>query len=975
MTTYSSAALLLYFLQLTTYAEASLYASDKLNVHLVPHTHDDTGWQVTVDQYYYQSVQYILDTVVEELARNPDRRFIYVEIAFFERWWWEQDNETKSRVKALVENGQLEFINGGWCMNDEGGTHYVAIVDQMTEGFLFLDSQFGQRARPRIGWHIDPFGHSNGQASLFAQMAFDGFFFSRDDYQDIQNRANNSTLELVWRASQSLGSELDLFTGITWHGYGPPRGFCFDSKCNDIPIQDDTTLEDFNVESMLATFHNVTYDQSKSYVGGHIMLTMGSDFQYTNALRWYKNLDKLIEYGNANDTLKLNLLYSTPSQYLQAKYDLNTTWTLKTDDFLPLSSDPWSYWSGFYTSRPALKYYSRWGSNFLQVCKQLEVIVGPFDHMSSQELRRSVGVLQHHDAITGTEKQAVADDYAFRISNGSKECEDIVGHALASLMSKSPSPPPINFCFLRNVSVCAHTENSSSFVVIVYNPLGRHNTWTIWLPISANMATVLGSDMKEVSSDILPVDNRTAAIRGNRGSAQYNLMFQATAPPLGFSTYFVHTAQVDHMDYRNNMSELLQDKAVDFTIENKHIRLTFDSASGLLKTVENQIHNVSIGVQQELRWYNASAGNNVNSSRASGAYVFRPNSSETYQIATAGKVKYEVIKKGQVQEVRQTFADWATQVIRLYEGADYAEFEYTVGPIPYQDGLGKEIISIFKSDLMTDREYYTDANGREMQKRVRNHRDTFKINLTEPVSSNYYPVNSRIGIVDNDRKIQLTVLTDRSQGGSSLQDGAVELMVHRRLLHDDNLGVGEPLNETGLDGKGLVIRGSHYLQVAPIQFAGRLHRDLGERIFAVPQVGIAQTSDTPQQWADKYTLTYSGLNHELDPNIHLMTLQNVDGDAIIRVENQYAVGEDTQLSTNATVPPLKKLFKAFTVSNYNEMTLGANLPKKEERRLHFRINDMPQSHHQPPRVAVDADEPIELRPMEIRTFMAKLTRE
>ena len=94
----------------------------------VPHTHDDVGWQKTIDQYYYGSnrtiqagaVQYILDTSMAALEQNPQRTFTYVEMAFFKRWWDEQDETTKTMVKGLVREKRLEFTHGGWCMNDEG---------------------------------------------------------------------------------------------------------------------------------------------------------------------------------------------------------------------------------------------------------------------------------------------------------------------------------------------------------------------------------------------------------------------------------------------------------------------------------------------------------------------------------------------------------------------------------------------------------------------------------------------------------------------------------------------------------------------------------------------------------------------------------------------------------------------------------------------------------------------------------------
>ena len=62
------------------------------------------------------------------------------------------------------------------------------------------------------------------------------------------------------------------------------------------------------------------------------------------------------------------------------------------------------------------------------------------------------------------------------------------------------------------------------------------------------------------------------------------------------------------------------------------------------------------------------------------------------------------------------------------------------------------------------------------------------------------------------------VVVDRSQGVASLRDGEIETMVHRRVLRDDGLGVGEALNETRCgcrrcDCEGLTARGTHLLGV------------------------------------------------------------------------------------------------------------------------------------------------------------------
>jgi lysosomal alpha-mannosidase len=117
------------------------------------------------------------------------------------------------------------------------------------------------------------------------------------------------------------------------------------------------------------------------------------------------------------------------------------------------------------------------------------------------------------------------------------------------------------------------------------------------------------------------------------------------------------------------------------------------------------------------------------------------------------------IKAENVQTAVIVFNDWASQEISLYDDGEAVEVEWTVGPIPVNDNIGKEIILRYDTDIESQSKYYTDANGREVLERIRDYRPTWNYTIDEPVSGNYYPINSRIWINEENR--QFTVLTGK----------------------------------------------------------------------------------------------------------------------------------------------------------------------------------------------------------------------
>lgn len=57
----------------------------------------------------------------------------------------------------------------------------------------------------------------------------------------------------------------------------------------------------------------------------------------------------------------------------------------------------------------------------IQAARQLEFLRGRSESANTDSLGDALAIAQHHDAVTGTEKQHVANDYAKRLAIGYKE--------------------------------------------------------------------------------------------------------------------------------------------------------------------------------------------------------------------------------------------------------------------------------------------------------------------------------------------------------------------------------------------------------------------------------------------------------------------------------------------------------------------------------------------------------------------------
>ncbi|CAH0730852.1 unnamed protein product, partial [Brenthis ino] len=967
------------------------------NVHIVPHSHAELGYMKTFDDYY-----------------TGFHRMVY----------------------ELIRQGRLVFVGGGWGMVDEATTYYQAVIDSYTFSLRKLNSTFLSCARPLVAWQADSFGHSREHASLIAQMGFDALFINPISFDDEMIRMERKALEFLWRGSDDLGPETDIYTHKLFDGYWSPPGFCFGSLCSDpLLITSDSVFK--NAEERANVFIDaIRYRQAPYYNTRQVMVVLGQRMGYFNARIWYENIDKLIFYVNERtyrENLKINLMYSNPSCYLNAVQGENPILETKQDDFFPFAYNKYSYASGMFTSRPIFKYFVREANIYLQIAKQLQVLANLKNKEEVlEELKWIVGVVQDHNIITGAMRPYAASYYSEKLHSAIEQAIPLIGESFNKLR-KTESPAVYHRCSF-NTSSCQHTKGNA-FNIVVYNPLAWSVNTSIRLPIFNKDYDVFDSTDTKIRAVIMKTSDHVLKIP-NRHTTEYELVYIAKVPPLGFTSYKViakrrkrsfikktnenqqktnFIRQVNNnrsiFDDYDDFDETTAENKIDFgnvsrddVINDNSNVVTSRSkttATALYSTTEVEVTSVqdttavenlnnskvnfnwfveeaeekeSVGEKQTNHKYyyeesndtfirneyiqinldeyrkistmNLSNGINTtldiqyyyyisdvpekNSTKIDpGAYIFRSNDSNPVPIIDY--INTRIYKSDVVEEIHCKYSDFASFVVKLYSESPVLEVDWVLGPVPADDGLGKEVFLRYTTNLNNDGVFYTDANGRQMIKRIQNTRATYEPHNLDPIAGNMYPVTSRIYMEDLNKNLRFSIFNDRSQGGASILEGSIDLFVLRRIFTDDSK-VQSYMNETEY-GKGLIVRGTHYLYLTKANFKqNRLfEKKISKEIELKSQIFVSLNNDKAGN------KTFTGLKSKLPFGVHLLSLEKTDDGLLVRLEN-YLEKVDV-LRKNIKRVYLKDLFFNIQIINAVETTLGGHILKKDWTPIKWQKNE------------------------------------
>uniref|UniRef100_A0A8D0E672 mannosyl-oligosaccharide 1,3-1,6-alpha-mannosidase n=1 Tax=Salvator merianae TaxID=96440 RepID=A0A8D0E672_SALMN len=615
-----------------------------LQVFVVPHSHNDPGWIKTFDKYYVDQTQHILNSMVVKLQEDPRRRFIWSEISFFSKWWDNISTQKQAAVRRLVGNGQLEMVTGGWVMPDEANSHYFAMIDQLIEGHQWLERNIG--VMPRSGWAVDPFGHSATMPYLLRRANLTSMLIQRVHYAIKKHFAANRNLEFMWRQSWDPDASTDILCHMmpfysydVPHTCGPDPKICcqFDFKrlpggrinCPwKVPPKAITST---NVAERAQLLLDQYRKKSKLYRSKVLLVPLGDDFRYDKPQEWdaqFLNYQRLFDYFSAHPDLHVQAQFGTLSDYFDALYkQMGIVPGMRPPGFPVLSGDFFSYadredhyWTGYYTSRPFYKSMGRVLEAHLRGAEILYSLALSHarhagvdskyplsDYALLTDARRNLGLFQHHDAITGTAKEAVVVDYGVRLLHSLTSLKRVISNAAHYLVLADkeayhydlavpvlgPDETRLNQDSLPEKTVIKVDCLPCRFVV-VFNPLEQERLTVVSLLVNTPHVRVLNEEGQPLAVQL----SAQWVSAADMVPDVYQVSILMRLPALGLSILQLSKAFDSHNTLKSSVRLFLHGRdlpvhkheafpvrviptaADDFCLQNQHLRACFAGSSG-----------------------------------------------------------------------------------------------------------------------------------------------------------------------------------------------------------------------------------------------------------------------------------------------------------------------------------------------------------------------------------------------------------
>jgi hypothetical protein len=379
-------------------------------------SHWDPNWLYTSQEYYDRFVQKQLDEAISELLREP-RRIYSIECMFFLRMYWEANPQQQEAIRGLVNERRLRLTSSGVTTADTLLPNAEAILRGWLLGQEWLRRN-GMTQEPKLAYFSDSFGCSPGLPSLLQAGGFQQTTITRVDgmyFPGFERNHSKKYPRLGSTAEHLLKEERTL--DFVWRDRTGAQVLC---HWNAFSYGQGDLLAHRGI-SRIYLFPLAISDRSEHNVARRIR-------QFTGQLGPYSPTPYMFCPIGFDFIAPLPNLVSLLDRYNERRFPTTGVWAVNAglDDYLDLVNyhrdnlpvlelDPNPYWTGFYSSRPALKKRCHQLVRELRLVEELSAL--PENSKAAQNLNEELETVwwtaattNHHDFITGTSPDRIVEE-------------------------------------------------------------------------------------------------------------------------------------------------------------------------------------------------------------------------------------------------------------------------------------------------------------------------------------------------------------------------------------------------------------------------------------------------------------------------------------------------------------------------------------------------------------------------------------